>query len=93
MNEAQRHYEAQEKKLVTFSDMKEAIEHARKHYDCSTADKACFIMSSPAKKFVVAPLDLCSYLHRKGYKEVIGTFDLADVLAGKEKFTDDISEV
>lgn len=85
--------ERAEKKLQQFETVEDAIEHARKHLDCSTPDKACFIMKTPdKKKLVVAPLDICSYLHNKGYKEVIGKFRLYNVLQGEEEFTDTIEE-
>lgn len=85
--------ERKAKNLRQFDTVEDAIEHAREHLDCSTPDKACFIMKTPdRKKLVVAPLDICSYLHNKGYKEVIGKFELYDVLQGNAKFTDTIEE-
>lgn len=89
----QERHEQQEKKLDRFDTVEDAIEYAREHLDCSTAKKACFIMKTPdKKKFVVSPLSLCSFLNRKGYTDVIGTFELYDVLQGNAKFTDTIEE-
>lgn len=89
----QEQYEREEKKLQRFDTVEDAIEYAREHMDCSTADKACFIMKTPDKKqLVVSPLPLCSFLDQKGYKGLIGTFDLSDVIQGKTKFSDVIEE-
>lgn len=85
----QEQYKQEEKKLQRFDKLEDAVEYARKHLDCSTADKACVIMRTPDKKeMVVAPLPLCSYLHREGYKEIIGKFKLYDVLQGEAELSE-----
>lgn len=87
-------YKREEQQLQKFNTVQEAIEYAREHMDCSTADNAGAIMRTPDNKnMVCAKLHLCSYLDMKGYKKVIGTFDLADVIEGKAKFTDVIEEM
>lgn len=81
-------YEQEEKKLQRFDTVKDAIEYAREHMDCSTAEKACCILKDTKKKFVAAQLQLCSFLHRKGYKEILGPFDISAVIRGEVKLED-----
>lgn len=80
--------EREEKNLQRFDTVEDAIEYARKHMDCSTSKKAGYILKDPKKKFVAAPLALCSYLHMQGYKEVLGPFAINDVIEGKAKLSD-----
>lgn len=86
-------YEQEEKKLQRFDTVEDAIEHASKNMDCSTAKKACYILKDTKKKFVAAPLQLCSFLHMKGYKEILGPFDISDVIRGEVKLEDVLYDV
>lgn len=86
-------YEQEEKKLQRFDTVEDAIEYAREHMDCSTAKKACYILKDTKKKFVAAPLQLCSFLHMKGYKEILGPFDISDVIRGEVKLEDVLYDV
>lgn len=90
----QERYEQEERNLKEFDTIQNAFDYAKVNADCSTADKACYIMQKPnRKKFVVAMLPLCSHLNRKGYKEILNPFDINDIIQGKADFSDSIEEI
>lgn len=80
--------------MQEFNTTKEALQYIKENIDYKDVDEMVEIRKKPdANKFVVANLDVCSFLHRKGYKEVMNSTEIYRVLEGDKDFSDVVTEV